>query len=119
MTHQTPAMILVLSHRLYPDVQTCIEYCLAMGYHMCGVIKDDWKIAVEYLYKGEADVIVVADGRTLHPDRTPRVEVVAHQRSQPDRPDIPAGHRGSDDRPEGSPPAHGERTHMIKRSEEE
>lgn len=72
------AMVFVLSDRLLPDAQICIDYCLRMGYTMAGVIRDDWSKAVDYLYAGDCGVIVVADDNTLDPDRTPRVEVVAH-----------------------------------------
>jgi hypothetical protein len=78
MKHPTTAMVFVLSDRLLPDAQICIDYCLAQGYVMGGVIRDDWQKAVDYLYTGEAGVIIAASDETLDPDRTPRVEVVAH-----------------------------------------
>lgn len=98
MTHHVKAMTFVLSTRLYPDAGICIEYCIEQGYIMDGVIQDDWAKACEYLYAKKIDVIVVASDATLDPDRTPRVEVVAHQRTQPQRPDVPTGRRGSDSR---------------------
>lgn len=108
MTHSpVHAIVFVLSNRLLPDAGTCIEYCRALGYVMSGVVRDDWAKACEYLYKGEADVVVVADDRTLDPDRTPRVEVVAHQNTQPTRPDVPTGRR-----------ARNERTWTVKRNGE-
>lgn len=108
MTHPpVQAIVFVLSSRLLPDAAICIEYCRALGYHMVGVIRDDWAKACDYLYHGKADVVVVADDRTLDPDRTPRVEVVAHQHTQPARPDVPTAHRPR------------ERTWMVKRNGEE
>lgn len=86
-------MVFVLSHRLYPDVGICIQFCIAHGYDMGGVIQDDWQKAVDYLYSGKCDVIVVADERSLDPDRAPRVEVVAYQQARPQRPDVPSGRR--------------------------
>jgi hypothetical protein len=91
-------MVFVLSSRLLPDAGICIEFCIQQGYNMIGLIKDDWKKACDYLYAGKCDVIVVADSRTLDPDRTPRVEVVAHQDTQPARPDVPTGHRSKNAR---------------------
>jgi hypothetical protein len=110
MTHSpVQAMVFVLSHRLLPDAGICIEYCLRQGYVMCGVVRDDWDKAIDYLYRREADVLVVADARTLDPDRTPRVEVVAHHHTQPQRPDVPTGRRGGRHRRKP------ERTRMLKR----
>lgn len=87
------AMVFVLSRRLFPDVGICIEYCIAQGYAMSGVIQDDWRKACDYLWSGKCEVLVVADDETLDPDRAPRVEVVAHQHTDPSRPDVPTGHR--------------------------
>ncbi len=86
-------MVFVLSSRLLPDAGICIQYCIDHGYHMDGIIKDDWRKADGYLHAGKCDVLVVADDRSLDPDRTPRVEVVAHQHTQPGRPDVPTGRR--------------------------
>jgi hypothetical protein len=86
-------MVFVLSNRLMPDAGICIEYCRVLGYHMCGIVKDDWTIAMDYLHAGQADVVVVADDRSLDPDRAPRVEVVAHLNTEPTRPDVPTGRR--------------------------
>lgn len=112
MSHVVQAMVFVLSHRLLPDAGICIEYCITHGYHMGGVIRDDWAKAVDYLYSGKCEVLVVASDETLDPDRTPRVEVVAHQQGQPQprpqRPDVPTGRRPSLRR--------GERTRMIRRT---
>lgn len=94
------AMVFVLSRRLFPDVGICIEYCIAQGYAMCGVIQDDWTKACDYLHSGKADVLVVADDRALDPDRFPRVEVVAHQDTEPTRPDVPTGRRTTNAGPE-------------------
>lgn len=95
MTHQelVKAMIFVLRSRIVIDGQICLNYCLAMGYDMRGVVIDDWRKACDYLWRREADVLVVADARSLDPDRAPRVEVVAHHYSRPPRPDVPTGHR--------------------------
>lgn len=110
MSHLTHAMVFVLSNRLLPDAGICIEYCRLQGYYMCGVIRDDWAKAVDYLYSGKCHVLVVASDETLDPDRAPRVEVVAHQQGQPrpQRPDVPTGRRPSRRR--------SERTRMIRRS---
>lgn len=109
MSNLTRAMVFVLSDRLFPDAALCIEYCRAQRYNMCGVIRDDWRKACHYLYSGEADVLVVADQRSLDPDRAPRVEVVAHQHTQPERPDVPTGHR------RGGRHRRNERTRLLKR----
>lgn len=107
MTHSpTNAIVFVLSSRLLPDAGVCIEYCRSLRYHMKGVVQNDWNKACQYLSEGKADVVVVADARTLDPDRTPRVEVVAHQHTRPTRPDVPTGRR----------PSRGERTRMVRRT---
>src|SRR5262245_59350151 len=93
-------MIFVLTNRLFPDAQICIDYCLRQGYVMAGIVQDDWQRAIEYLYRREADVVVVADGRSLDPDRAPRVEVVAHGRKPSRRPDLPSGRPDMDARNE-------------------
>ena len=90
MPHTT-AMVFVLSGRLNPDADICIRYCLAHGYHVAGVVRDDWYTVCGYLYRGEADVVVVADAHSLDPERAPRVEVVAHETTTPERPDVPTG----------------------------
>jgi len=117
MPHQTAAMVYVLSSRLNPDVAICVQYCLAHGYYVKSVIQDDWRTACDYLYRGEAEVIVVADARSLDPERAPRVEVVAHQTTNPERPDVPTGrapgrHRRNDGFGRG-----GRRTRVVNRSE--
>jgi hypothetical protein len=103
-------MVFVLSRRLVPDVGVCIEYCLTQGYNMRGVVQDDWVKACDYLHSGEADVLVVADDRSLNPDRAPRVEVVAHLHTEPAAPDVPTGRRGRHRR--------NERTRMLRRDAE-
>jgi len=74
----TTAIVFVPSDRLLPDAHRCITHCLAQGYHMIGVVRDDWGEAMRLLQTGTADVIVVADEEHLDPNRTPRIEVVAH-----------------------------------------
>lgn len=86
-------MVFVISDRLLPDAGICIEYCRVHGYNMCGIVRDDWVTAVDYMHSGRADVLVVADDHSLDPDRAPRVEVVAHQNTEPARPDVPTGRR--------------------------
>lgn len=108
MTTTTHAIVFVLSGRLLPDADRCIQYCIARGYEMSGVIRDNWEIAMQYLADGRAEVLVVADERSFV-DRTPRVEVAAHA------PAISAD-------PNGNPKAAGrrnERTHLVRRTAEE
>lgn len=75
--HLTEAVVFVLSSHLLPDAGRCIDYCRVRGYRMIGVIKDDWRAAIEYIYDGRASVLVVADVDHLDPNRMPRIEVVA------------------------------------------
>lgn len=91
--HPVKAMIFVLRDRLTIDGKICLDYCMAMRYQMRGVVIDDWRKACDYLWRRECDVLVVADQRSLDPDRAPRVEVVAHHGNRPQRPDVPTGHR--------------------------
>lgn len=77
MPHTTTAIIFVLSQYLLPDADRCIRHCLANGYSVVGVVKDNWRQAMEYLNDGTASVLVVADPRHLDPQREPRIEVVA------------------------------------------
>lgn len=84
MTRPIEAIVFCLSARLFPDAGRCIDYCIAMGYHMGGVIRDDWHAAIEHIYTGKAQVLVVADVDHLDPDRAPRIEVVADRlRNEP------------------------------------
>lgn len=85
--HVTEAVVFVLTQHLTPDAPRCIDYCLARGYHMKALIKDDWSKAISYITSGLATVLVVADVDHLDPGRTPRIEVVADRL----RNDPPAG----------------------------
>lgn len=114
MTELVRAMIFVLHDRVTVDGKTCLDYCMFMGYNMVGVVQDDWRKACDYLYRRECDVLVVADTRTLDPDRAPRVEVVAFHRGRPDRPDVPTGHRPGRHRAKNQRDAG--RTQAVKRS---
>lgn len=119
--HLVRAMIFVLKSRIVLDGEICLNYCLAMGYQMRGVVVDDWRKACDYLWRRECDVLVVADGRSLDPDRAPRVEVVAHHASRPQRPDVPTGHRvGKHRAGRNAKNANGkggnERTQIVKRT---
>ena len=77
----THAVVFVLSTRLLPDADRCIQYCIKSGYDMIGLIRDNWREAMEYLADGRAEVLVIADERPLPTDRAPRIEVVCHQRA--------------------------------------
>lgn len=109
------AMIFVLRDRVLVDGKICLDYCLAMGYETCGMVQDDWQRACDYLHRRECDVLVVADSRSLDPDRAPRVEVVAHHSSRPQRPDVPTGHRIGKHRAGRNGRAN-ERTQVLKRN---
>lgn len=86
----TTAIVFVPTSHLLPDAEKGINHCLAHGYEMIGVVKDDWGKAMEYLHDGTADVLVVADDEHLDPDREPRIEVV-NQRALPATPPRNAG----------------------------
>lgn len=73
------AIVFVMSNHLITDADRCIKYCLARGYHMVGVIKDDWMAAMDMLHDGRAEVLVIADPQHLPADRAPRVEYVAFE----------------------------------------
>lgn len=70
----TQALVFVLGRYLRPDAEACVHYCLARGYHVVGIVKDDWAAAVNLVRQGKATVIVAADPHHLDPQRTPRVE---------------------------------------------
>lgn len=70
---QTDAAVFILGRRLLPDAGRCIDYCMAQGYNMKALFKDDWREAVEYVDSGEAEVLVVAD---FDQSMSPRIEVV-------------------------------------------
>jgi len=97
----TNAVVFVLTRHLLPDAQQCISYCMLHGYHVIGVIKDDWKAAMALAVEGKAPVIVAACPEHVDPGREPRVEYVSH-----DRPRAAGGPRE-------------ERTHIIRRTEAE
>lgn len=99
----TNAVVFVLSQHLLPDAERCIAHCLAQGYHMIGLIKDDWEAAMKMLHEGKASVIVAADPQHVDPLREPRVEFVAL-------------HRPRNAGPAASRPGKGERTQLIRRN---
>ena len=99
----TTAIVFVLSEHLYPHASICYQYCLSLGYHAVGIVRDDWSKAWDYIRDGKAEVIVVASPKDLNPERSPRVEIVSHQRRHHDvvKP---------------SRPGKGERTRIIRRN---
>lgn len=74
----TAAIVFVLTEHLRPDAARCIGYCVSRGYHVIGIVKDDWTAAINMLNNKQAAVIVAADPGHLDPQRTPRVEYVIH-----------------------------------------
>lgn len=95
----TTAIVFVLSKYLLPDAGLGVNYCLAHDYEV-KLVKDDWEAAMGYLHDGTADVLVIPDESHLDPDRTPRIEVVAHHQAA---------------RADGTPH---ERTRLIRRNGE-
>ncbi|SNY29178.1 hypothetical protein [Paractinoplanes atraurantiacus] len=108
------AIVFVLSGHLLPDADRCIRYCLSRGYNMIGVVRDDWRAAMEMLADGRAEVLVVADPQHLDPNRTPRVEYVSHAEpavaAAVPEPDRPAGATAR------QPKSRTERTRVIRRT---
>lgn len=98
MSLMTTAIVFAPTAFLYPDVAKGIQHCIRRRYHMIGVVKDDWKTAMDYLADGTADVLVVADPTHLDPRRAPRIELAVD--------DVPPG------------PSE-QRTRLIDRSAEE
>lgn len=96
------AIVFVDPEHLLPNASICIEYALAMGYHVIGVVRGDWDEVIRMNRSGTAEVVVVAEQDDLPRDRTPRVEVVAH---------MPA--------PGAEPRRATDRTHVIRRDAEE
>lgn len=72
------AVVFVLTQHLLPDSDRCISYCLARGYRMVGLVKDDWEAAIAMLITGKASVIVAESPDHVPADRQPRVEYVSH-----------------------------------------
>lgn len=83
----TKAIVFVNADRLLPNASICVQYCLAMGYAVVGVVRGSWDEVIGLTRERKAEVVVVAEDDDLPPDRKPRVEIVAHQRAEP------AGHR--------------------------
>jgi len=79
----TSAIVFVATQYLLTDAHRCINHCIAHGYHMVGLVKDDWGKAMEYLHEGKASVLVIADPEHLDPDREPRIEIVADEEKPP------------------------------------
>jgi hypothetical protein len=82
MTRPVEAIILVLGQYLLPDVDRCVSYCLANRYKVIAIVKDNLRLAAQYLDDGTAHVCVVADARHIDP----RIEVVADPPSPDGRP---------------------------------
>jgi hypothetical protein len=93
------AIIFVLSRHLETDSATCVSYCLARGYAVAAIVRDDWGAAMKALCTFAASVVVVARLEHLDETCTPRMEVAA---------DMPVT-----DGPRG------ERTRLLKRTEGE
>ena len=74
----TEVVVFVVTKHLLPDAARCIGYCVARGYHVIGIIKDDWSAAINMLIDKQAAAIVAADPSHLDPNRVPRVEYVIH-----------------------------------------
>jgi hypothetical protein len=74
----TTAVVFVLTQYLARDADRCIQHCIAQGYEMIGVVKDDWEAAIALTKKGDASIIVAASPDHVPPDREPRVEYVAY-----------------------------------------
>jgi len=74
----THAIVFVIGRHIWPDAARCIGYAIARGYHVIGIVKDDWSAAINMLIDKQASVIVAADPSHLDPDRVPRVEYVIH-----------------------------------------
>lgn len=79
----TNAVVFVLTQYLARDADRCIQHCVAHGYTMIGLIKDDWKAAMALALEGKASVIVAASPAHVDPDREPRVEFVAYDSPRP------------------------------------
>lgn len=75
----THAIVFVLGRYIMPDAARCIGYAIGRGYHVIGIVKDDWQAATDMLIEKQATVIVAADPRHLDPNRVPRVEYVIHE----------------------------------------
>ena len=83
----------------------CYDYLEHKGYEFIGLVRDDWRAAVDMLYTGRADVgIVAAD--YLDPRRKPRFEYVSNYW-------VPAPHAGRNAAP--LRPVH--RSRLIPRDE--
>lgn len=95
--HMTEAVVFVLTAHLLPDADRCIRHCLSRGYHVVGIVKDNWAEAMRMLHDGRAEVLVVADEQHLDPERAPRIEVVGR-------------------RPGAKPGPRSERSQMVKRN---
>lgn len=99
----TEAVVFVLSKHLLPHASICYQYCLSLGWHAIGLVRDDWGKAWEYVREGKADLIVIADDSDTELDHTPRVKVVSHTEEP-----MVAG-------PAVTRPGKGERTQLIRR----
>lgn len=87
------AVVFVDPDRLLPNASICIQHCLAMGYHVVGVVRGSWDEVIRLTRTRKAEVVVVAEDDDLPPDRTPRVEIVS--RRFPAASEDQAGRRGS------------------------
>lgn len=75
----TKAIVFVDPDRLLPNASICLNYCIALGYHVVGVVRGSWDEVIKMTGSRKAEVVVVAEDCDLPADRTPRVEIVAHE----------------------------------------
>lgn len=75
------AVVFVRSDDFDPHAARCTIYCEEQGYNLAGVILDDWPAVLQTIADGEADIVVVSEEAHLDPERSPRIEVVAHAAS--------------------------------------
>jgi hypothetical protein len=78
----TNVVIFTQPARLMINLAICSRHCQELDYEAIAVVRGDWGEAMDYLAGGEAEVIVVAEDDDLPPDRTPRIEVVAHMQER-------------------------------------
>lgn len=71
----TTAVIFVPNGQYELYASLCLNYCVAKGYEIGGVIQGDWEAVVRTISAGIATVVVVARPEHINPAWEPRIEI--------------------------------------------
>jgi len=57
----------------------CLAYARATGYHIEGIVHDQWENVMDLIQKQVVQVVIAAERHHIPRDREPRIEIVAEE----------------------------------------